>query len=196
MPCLSVALDGTRVAIISLAGMDVVDVSVHGALDGKPKATLHAMGVNTSAGGSGSLIWLPEQALLAGQVVRVTLLEACEQPDRGRTMEELFPDDEPCTQTDFTIDEAMAAQLRARPQLHQAFAVQASTSQGQQAAAVSDPRNTSFTFGVVWDFTGPDQARVRLTTHCLDDVLARRAGSSHLEAMLALGDSASFVLTA
>jgi len=35
-----------------------------------------------------------------------------------------------------------------------------------------------------------NQARVRLTTHCLDDVLARRAGPSHLEAMLALGDSA------
>ncbi|OYO27620.1 hypothetical protein CD932_20905 [Janthinobacterium sp. PC23-8] len=182
--------------MINLAGMEVVDVSVHGALDYNPKATLHAMGVNPSAGGCDSLIWLPEQALLAGQVVRVTLLEACEQPDRGRTMEELFPDDEPCTQTDFTIDDAMAAQLRARPQLHQAFAVQASTSQGQQAAAVSDPRNTSFTFGVVWDFTGPDKARVRLTTHCLDDVLARRAGSAHLEAMLALGDSASFVLTA
>lgn len=195
MPCLSVELDGSRLAMISLAGMDVVDVSVHGALDCNPKATLHAMGGNTSAGGSGSLIWVPEQALLAGQVVRVTLLEACEQPDRGRTMEELFPDDEPCTQTDFTIDDTMAAQLRARPQLHQAFAVQAGTSQGQQAA-VSDPRNTSFTFRVVWDFTGPDQARVRLTTHCLDDVLARRAGSTHLEAVLALGDSTSFVLTA
>lgn len=196
MPCLSIELDGTRVTMISLADMDVVDVSVHGALDRNPKAGLHAMGVNPSAGSSGSLIWLPEQALLAGQVVRVTLLEACEEPDRGRTMEEIFPDDEPCMQTDFTISEAMAAEIRARPQLHQAFAVQASTSQGQQAVAVSDPRNTSFTFGVVWDFTRPDQARVRLTSHCLDDVLARRAGPSHLQALLSLGDSASFVLTA
>jgi len=196
MPCLSIELDGTRVTMISLADMDVVDVSVHGALDRNPKAGLHAMGVNPSAGGSGSLTWLPEQALLAGQVVRVTLLEACEEPDRGRTMEEIFPDDEPCMQTDFTISEAMAAEIRARPQLHQAFAVQASTSQGQQAVAVSDPRNTSFTFGVVWDFTRPDQARVRLTSHCLDDVLARRAGPSHLQALLSLGDSASFVLTA
>jgi len=196
MPCLSIELDGTRVTMISLADMDVVDVSVHGALDRNPKAGLHAMGVNPSAGGSGSLIWLPEQALLAGQVVRVTLLEACEEPDRGRTMEEIFPDDEPCMQTDFTISEAMAAEIRARPQLHQAFAVQASTSQGQQAVAVSDPRNTSFTFGVVWDFTRPDQARVRLTSHCLDDVLARRAGPSHLQALLSLGDSASFVLIA
>lgn len=196
MPSLCVELDGARITMISLAGMDVVDISVHGALDCNPKATLHAMGVTASVGGRGSLIWLPEQALLAGQVVRVTLLEVCEQPDRGRTMEEIFPDDEPCTQTDFTITEAMAAEIRARPQLHQAFAMQASTSQGQRAVAVSDPCNTSFTFGVVWDFTRPDQARVRLTSHCLDDVLARRAGPCHLEAMLAMGDSASFVLTA
>lgn len=176
--------------------MDVVDVSVHGALDRNPKAALHAMGGDYKAGGCGSLTWIAEQALLAGQVVRVTLLDACEHADPGKAMEELFPDEEPCTQTVFTISEAMAAEIRARPQLHQAFAVQASTSQGQHAVAVSDPRNTSFTFGVVWDFTGPDQARVRLTSHCLDDVLARRAGPSHLEAMLALGDSASFVLMA
>ena len=196
MPCLAVELDGARVTMISLAGMDVVDVSVHGALDRNPKAGLHAMGVNPSAGGRSSLIWLPEQALLAGQVVRVTLVDTCEHADPGKTMEELFPDDEPCTQTDFTINAAMAAEIRSRPRLHQSFSVQASTSQGQQAMATSDEQSTSFTFGVVWDFAGPNQARVRLTTHCLDDVLARRAGPSHLEAMLALGDSASFMLVA
>ena len=182
--------------MISLAGMDVVDVSVHGALDRNPKAALHAMGGDYKAGGSGSLIWIAEQTLLAGQVVRVTLLGPCEQPDRGRPMEEIFPDEEPCTRTDFTIDAAMAAEIRARPQLHQSFSVQASTSQGQQAMATSDERSTSFTFGVVWDFASPNQARVRLTTHCLDDVLARRAGPSHLEVMLSLGDSASFMLVA
>lgn len=196
MPCLSVELDGTRITMINLAGMDVVDVSVHGALDCNPKAALHAMGGDYKAGGCGSLTWIAEQALLAGQVVRVTLLEACEQPDRGRTMEETFPDEEPCTQTDFSIDDEMAAELRARPQLHEDFAVQASTSQGQQAVAVSNEHNTSFTFGVLWDFAGPNQARVRLTTNCLDDILARRGGTWHLEAMLSLGDSASFMLVA
>ena len=196
MPSLRVELDGARVTTISLAGMGVIDVSVHGALDRNPKAALNAMGGDYSAGGCGSLIWVAEQALLAGQVVRVTLLEACENTDQGKTSQELFPDEEPCTQTDFSIDDKMAAEIRARPQLHEGFAVQAGTSQGQKAVAFSDEHNTSFTFGVLWDFAGPNQARVRLTTHCLDDILARRGGTWHLEAMLALGDSASFVLVA
>ena len=195
MPSLCVELDGARVTTISLAGMSVIDVSVHGALDREPKAVLDAMGGDYSAGGGGLLLWVAEQPLRAGQVLTVTLLEACEQPDRGKTSQELFPDEEPCTETDFTINEEMAAEIRARPRLHQSFSAQASTSQGQQAMAASDEHNTSFTFGVLWDFASPHLARVRLTTHCLDDTLARRAGSSHLEAILSFGDSASFVLT-
>ena len=83
----------------------------------------------------------------------------------------IHPDDEPVSHTDFTISEEMAAEIRACPRLHEAFSVEAAT-----------------------DFTRPNQARVRLTAHCLDDVLASKAGTKHLEAVLSLGDSASFSL--
>jgi hypothetical protein len=121
-------------------------------------------------------------------------LPQCAISAKGRTIQELYPDDEPVSQTDFTISEEMAAEIRSRPRLHEAFSVEAATTNGQHAAVMSDEQNTSFTFGVVWDFTRPNQARVRLTTHCLDDVLARRAGTKHLEAVLSLGGSASFSL--
>ncbi|OBV38614.1 hypothetical protein [Janthinobacterium psychrotolerans] len=196
MPCLSVELDGAPVTTINLAGMVVVDVSVHGALDRNPKAALDAGGGSDAQGGRGYLIWVTELPIQAGAVLKVVFHEACENPDEGKTIEQLFPDEEPCTQTDFTINDEMAAEIRARPQLHQAFSVQVATSQGQQAMAVSDVRNTDFTFRVLWDHTRPHQARAHLSTHCLDDVLARRAGPSHLKAMLDLGDSVSFMLTA
>lgn len=194
MPGISVEVNGARVATISLAGREVVDVSVYGALDRDPKATLNAGGNHHVDGGYGYLVWIPERALLAGDVVRVRLDKTCGIADQGKTIDELYPDEEPSTRTDFTIDENMAAELRARPRLHDAFAVQVETSSGQQAAAASDDLNTDFSFSLLWDSFRPDQARVRLATHCLDDVLARSGGTTHLKTTLSVGDSASFVL--
>lgn len=192
---ITIDINGTHIATIDLAEMEVVNVSVHGALDQKPKAVLTAYGGNYSAGGCGHLIWVAEQSLERGEVLNVKFTEACGISDRGLTIQELYPDEEPVTQTDFKINDELAAEIRARPRLHEAFAVEVATSHGQQAAAMSNELNTSFSFGVLWDFTRPDQARVRLTTHCLDDLLARKAGTSHLEAVISLGDSASFSLT-
>ena len=194
MPGISIQLGGSHVATINLSGMDVVDVSVHGALDQNPKAALGAIGGNYAEGGCGHLIWISDQSLLPGEVLSVKLNEACDGSDQGKTIQELFPDDEPSAQTDFTITDEMAAEIRTRPRLHEDFAVQVETSLGPRAVAVSNEHNTSFTFGVLWDFTRPTQARVRLTTHCLEDVLARRTGTNHLETILSVGDSASFVL--
>ena len=194
MASLHVELDGARVTTINLSEMGIVTVSVHGALDRSPKAVMDAGGGSLAQDGPGYLIWVPELTVQAGAVVKVTLHEACDNTDQGKTIGELYPDDEPCTQTDFTLNDAMAAEIRARPQLHQAFSVRAATSQGQQAMAASDINNTSFTFSVIWDHTRPSQARVHLSTNCLDDLLAKRIGTSRLQAVLSYGDSASFVL--
>jgi hypothetical protein len=194
MSGISVEVNGTRIATISLAGREVVDVSVYGALDRHQKATLNAGGNHLVDDGYGHLIWITEQALLPGDVVRVSLDESCGIADQGKTIDELYPDEEPSTRTDFTIDENMAAEMRTRPRLHEAFAVQVETSSGQQATAASDDLNTDFSFSLLWDSSRPHQARVRLATYCLDDVLARTGGSTHLKTFLFVGDSASFVL--
>ena len=194
MPSLSIDLDGNRVSTIDLTPMEVVDVSVHGSLDQDPKAVLDAMGGNYTEGGCGHLIWITETSLLPGEVLTVTLQEASSISDRGRSMGEIFPDEEPCTLTDFSINDEMAAELRARPQLHEQFYVQAATSNCRAVAVKSDDRNTRFTFRVLWDFTRPSEARVHLTTNCLDDVIARKVGLKHLEATLSFGNFASFSL--
>lgn len=194
MPSISIELDGVRIATIGLAGLQVVDVSVHGALDRDPKAALNAAGGDYADGGRGYLVWVAERALRAGEIVRVTLHDAGGEGDAGRTIAELFPDEPPSARSDFTIGADLAAELRARPLLHDGFTVRAGTSAGLQVTAASDDRNTHVTFGILWDSFRPDQARVRLATYCLDDVLARTAGTTHLQAMLAVGESASFVL--
>ena len=194
MAGIAVELDGIHLTTINLAELEVIDVSVHGALDQDPKAILSASGGNYSNGGCGHLIWIPEHVVPAGKVVKVTLTDSYSLADNGRTLSELFPDDPALTRTDFSINEELAAELRARPRLHEKFAVRAETSSGQHSIATSDEQNTSFMFGILWDWTCPAQARVRFRTNCLDDVLARRMGTKHLDATISLGDSALFTL--
>ena len=194
LPSLSIEVNGARVATIDLAELDVANVSVHGALDSLPKATLHAGGGRYAASGSSYLLWAAGHALLPGDVLRVMLCDACDNADQGKTIAELYPDEAPCTVTDFSITDAMAVEIRARPRLHDHFAVHAETSAGQQASATSNDLNTDFSFGLLWDHFHPSEARVRLATYCFDDVLQRTGGTPHLQTMIGLGDSASFVL--
>lgn len=192
MPSISVDVDGVCIATIGLAGLQVVGVQVHGALDREPKATLDASGGDYAEGGRGHRIWIAGRALRAGEVVRVAFHAGDAEGDRGRTIAELYPDADPSDRTDFTIDGAMAAEIRARPRLHDGFVAGAETSSGQQARAASDDVNTDFAFSVLWNSHEPHLARVRLATYCLDDVLARTGGTSHLQTMLSFGEHASF----
>jgi hypothetical protein len=192
MSCISIEVNGRSIATISLAGMDVVDVSVHGALDRELKAMLSAMGGNYSEGGCGYLIWIAERGLLPGEVLSVKLSDACDIATQGKTIAELYPDEEPSTKTDFSISNEMAEEIRARPRLHEGFVVQVETSLAQEAKATSDDLNTDFTLSFLWDRYRPDQVRVRLATYCLDDVLARTGGTVHLKTNLSIGDNVIF----
>lgn len=192
MSSISIEVNGRGIATISLAGLDVVDVSVHGALDREQKAVLSAMGGNYSKGGCGHLIWIAERGLLPDEVLNVRLSERCDIATQGKTMAELYPNEEPSTKSDFSIDSEMAEELRARPRLHEGFIVEVETSLAQQAKATSDDLNTDFTFSFLWDRFRPDQVRVRLATHCLDDVLARTGGTEHLKNTLSIGESVKF----
>jgi hypothetical protein len=196
MPHIAVDVNDMRITTINLTPMRVVDVSVHGALDRALKAAVDAMGGNYDEGGCGHLTWLMAHPLQPGDIVRVHLNQDDATGDAGKTFEELFPDETPSTQTDFSISDTMAAEIRARPRLHAAFDVQAWTSAGRHVTATSDERNTDFRFSVLWNHFQPDQARIHLATHCLDHVLARMAGTTHLQATIHAGESATFSLVA
>jgi len=196
MPHIAVDVNNVRITTINLASTRLMNVSVHGALDRALKAAVDAMGGNYDEGSCGHLTWLMDHPLQPGDIVRVHLHQDDAKGDAGKTFEQLFPDETPSTQTDFSISDTMAAEIRARPRLHAAFEVQASTSAGQQATATSDERNTDFRFSVLWDHFQPDQARIHLATYCLDHVLARMAGTTHLQTTIQAGESATLSLMA
>lgn len=194
MPHIAIDFNNVRITTTNLASMRLMNVSVRGALDQDMKAAVDAMGGSDEEGSCGHLTWLMEHPLQPGDILRVHLNQDDANGDAGKTFKELFPDETPSTQTDFSISDTMAAEIRARPRLHAAFEVQASTSDGQQATATSDERNTDFRFSVLWDHFQPDQARIHLATYCLDHVLARMAGTTHLQTTIRAGESATFSL--
>jgi hypothetical protein len=192
MPSIAIEVNGLHIATISLAGMDVVDVRVDGGLDREQKATLSAGGGSYGEGGSGYLIWIAERSLQPGDLVNVRLNEACDIADQGKTIAELYPDEAPSARADFSISDDMAAEIRARPRLHEGFIVRVETSSAQQATAASDDLNTDFAFSVLWPGFHSEQGRVSLRTYCLDDALARTGGKAHLQTTLSFGDSVAF----
>lgn len=194
MAGIAIAMNGTRTAAIGLDGMQVVSVFVHGALHREPKAVLEAHGGNYRAGACGHLIWIAEHPILPGDMLTIAFEAHCDSVDHGLTIDELYPDAAPSTKADFSITDEVAADIRARPRLHDAFLVHVETSSGEQASAASDDRNDDMMFSLVWDDTHPDQLRVHFRTCCFDDVAAKRGGTTHLQTMLAVGESVSMTL--
>lgn len=194
MPNVSVDVNGTRVATIGLTGLEMVNVAIFAALDSDPKARLTAFGGNYAPDGCGHLIWIDERAFLPGDVLTVTLNDHGDYGDPGNTIDELYRGEEPVSRSEVLIGDAIAAECLARPRLHEAFMARVETSTGQRADAASNDQNTDLQFMVVWHTVRPDQARVRLATFCMTDVLARQAGTEQLNATLAFNESVAFVL--
>lgn len=194
MASISIRIDRSPFASISLGHLTMLDVSVTGALNRESKCDLSAGGGDFRECGRGYLIFVDQVLIKAGQVISVMFTAGTGSGDPGHTIAELYPDAAPCPRADFSITEEMAAELRARPMLHEAFTAQVETSCGSHAIATSDRQNTDFTFRVLWTDDAPDTARVHFTTCCLNDVLARRCGTTYLRATMALGGVASFTL--
>ncbi|MEK0397617.1 hypothetical protein WNX13_11740, partial [Lactobacillus delbrueckii] len=66
----------------------------------------------------GSLLWIAERNLVPGDVLSVQLDTSCGIADRGRTIDEVYPEvegEKPFSKDDLAIDENKIAQWRARP---------------------------------------------------------------------------------
>lgn len=213
MTGMSIAVNGTCVATIGLDGKEVVNAAVYGALDRLPKAFLDANGGDYRAGGAGHRIWVSERPVLPGDVVTVSFDAHCESADEGATIAELYPDaaseaaeatepTEPTEPTDNkrdrTISAELAAEIRARPRLHDGFRVRVRTSsEGEaeaEAEAASGDDSTDFAVSLLWDHTRPHQARRHLSTSCLADFLAKAGRRTQLQTVLALGETAVITL--
>lgn len=194
MAALRIEVDGVDLVTVNLDGMHLLHVSVDSSLHQEASARLEIHGGTYGEGVDGHRIWVSDKLLVLGQSVKVSFIE-CDGPfDQGQAMREMFPEEESSEEFDFTMTDARAAELRARPQLRNSFSMTIEKGSGPGCSVDSDPENDQFTFMILWDQTRPLQARLSVRTYCLEDVIARQSGIDHLRDTLAVGESATCVV--
>lgn len=197
MPALSVSIDGITVATASTDGYDVMSVRAGGTQIDDDLATLDLSGGSYPENDESThLTWISDLPLHTGQVVTVSFLESASTSHAGKTIEELFPDEPPVTQTDFTPTTEMYMELRARPKLRDKFSFRLVSPSGTSFIGETTPDEYGFGFSVLWNSYHPERARVSLHSYTLDSLEAHGPMNNHVEENIHYGDSVQFELVA
>lgn len=197
MPALRVSIDGVMLATVSTDGYDVMSVRAGGTRIDDGLATLDLSGGSyPETGESTYLTWISDVPLQVGQVVTVTFLEAALNSHAGKTIEELFPNEPPSTQTDFKPTAEMFSELRAMPTLRDRFSFHLVSSSGTNFTGETTPDEHGFGFTVLWNSHHPERASASLHSYTLNNLEACGPMSNHVEEKLYYGDWVQFEIVA
>jgi hypothetical protein len=201
MPALRVSVDGRDVAVIDTAAYSLLAVNLHGGASQEAYAVLDVGGGAFPPGGeSAYLTWVANQELRAGQTVTVALEAEGVSSHPGKTFAELFPDEPPGADKNFvrpTPDDAMWAEIAARPRLRDGYTVRFTSSTGGDCLLRTRPEEDSFGFNVLWHgeaMFAELGTRVSLGTSCLEQVRKQEGGPQHVLETLQVGGSVTLEL--
>jgi hypothetical protein len=196
MPGFSISLNGRNVAVVSTQGLNLLSVRIHGDVVGPEFAALDVSGGNYGEGQENvSLTWVAEQALHPGDQVSITLLDAATSSHAGKTIDELYPEDEQ-PMGPWPSMELAFQQLATMPKVRTGFRFEVVSSQGDAIRSQTAPNDHLFAFSVLWNWLHPERARVSLSSNSLEQVEKREGGHDHTEFMLQCGQSVSLRVNA
>ena len=175
MPALCLLLDGELLATVNTKGYDVVSVHVHGTRTDVEFATLEMSGgIYPGNGESTHLVWVNHRELPPSQRVEVRFQEKGETHPRGKTIEELFPEEtEGEEPVEFKPTEAMVAELRSKPTLRSGYELQFAGTSGATFSGRTAPSDHGFSFTVVWNSHRPNRASLSLHGYTIDELESR-----------------------
>lgn len=197
MPALSVSIDGNLLATVCADGLDSLSVGVRGTLVDEEIADIDVHGGSYPENGDSTfLIWVGETYLQCGQVVTVSLLETASSTLQGKTIEEMFPDEQASIHTTFKPLPEMVEELRGRPKFREKFAFRLESSLGTKFVGETKPGEFGFAFSVHWNSFHPERASVSLHSYSLEDLEARGPLNYYASERICYGDSVRFELVA
>ncbi|RBB36778.1 hypothetical protein DPV79_24280 [Burkholderia reimsis] len=174
MPALEIMLDSVTVATVSTAELTMLAARVGGMLIDEAVASLNVSGSNYHLSGPPSyLTWIADTPLQAGQRIRVLFHQDGQSSQTGKTIDELYPDEPPVAQTDFTPTAEMFQKLRAMPKFREKFVIDLSSSSGTSFRGETMAGEDSFALTILWDCMHPERARTSLHSHSLDRLEAK-----------------------
>ena len=174
MPALSLTIDGKPIATVNTDGYDILDIRVHGACVDKSIATLEFSGGAHPEGGSSSfLTWVSDLSIKPNQIVKISFLKNAITSHKGKTIDELFPDDLDKEPFDFkTLPDAISA-IRAMPKLRNKVSFKVQSPQAGLFTGETEPDKHGFGFGVLWNAWHPERASVSLHSYTLESLESR-----------------------
>lgn len=190
MPAFSVYVDNNLVVTVNCEKLDVMSVRVSGT---RVEAEFASLGVSggayPDAGESTSLTWVDEIPLEPGQNVRVLFLEAGASSQPGKTIEELFPDEELEKDFDFTPTEQVFEELKAKEKLRGGWSFEYYSPESNKIEARTAPEEHGFGFTVLWNSHRPSRASISLHSYTIESLQRREPGNDHAREHLQFGQS-------
>jgi len=198
MPSLTVTLDGNALATVCCDGFDVVTVRVTSTRIDEDFSNLGVTaGSYPDEGESTYLTWVNELPLRPGQQVGVTLSQEGVTSHPGKTIEELFPDEELAkTPDDLTPTHEVFEELRRRPNLRDSYALRYNSTLGTSYAGRTSPEKHGFAFTVLWNSHRPERVSVSLYSFTIDSVEQRAPGHDYAREHLQIGQSVTVAVDA
>ncbi|WP_263773035.1 hypothetical protein [Propionivibrio soli] len=191
-PALAISLNGTELVTISSDGLNILSVRVFG-----DRITPDFANLDVSGGLYGEeqdqkhLIWEPDRIISPGDEIAVTLLENATTSRPGKTIEELYPEDEQPHEPWQPIEQVFQ-DLAQRPIVRERFTFNVKPPSGPSIHAETLPNDHSFGFSVTWVWLHPERARVSLSSNTLEGIAKREGVSTHAEFRLQYGQRVQF----
>lgn len=197
MAAIAVSVDGIPVATVCTESYDVLTVRVGGTRIDDEFAELDVSGgTYPDQGESTYLTWVNSVALEPGQTIRIALLENGATSHPGKTIDELFPEEERATTSDFKPTPELFEEIRALPRLRAGYSFRFHATGGKSFTGQTAPEEHGFGFTVLWNSRHPERASVSLHSYTLDGLEQRGPMNDHVREHIHFGQEVSFELDA
>ena len=198
MPSFIVKLDDNVLATVSCEGFDVATVSVSGTRIEEDFCNLRLSAGRYPEGEESTyLTWLNEHPLKPKQRVSVAFLQDGATSFPGKTIDELFPDEETATPTEeFKSEHELFDELRRKPNLRDRYSFEYHSTTGTAYTGATSAETYGFAFTVLWNWLRPERVSVSLHSFTIDSVEQRQPGSDHVREYLHIGQSATIEIAA
>lgn len=193
MSGLKILLNNRELAAVSNHKRNIISAYVAGDVIGPELAALHLIG-----GYYGDpeetihRIWLDAFELAEGDEIEIQFLKSISTTGSGMSIEEhaaAHTKDEASEEAD---DEDIHTWLARQPKARDHFSFELEMTNCDLIRTKSGPEDFSFHFGVMWKWTNPDEASVRLSSTSLENMKQQKAGTVLSELKLHPGCGVKF----
>jgi hypothetical protein len=193
MPSVAVEVDSTPLATIRCDEFHVVSIRVSSTRIEETFATLEmTASTHPETGESTYLMWVHDYTLLPGQVVTVRVMDEGETTGEGRSIDDLYPDEDSGDVQEPKSEAECFQELRAMPKVRAGYTFTLNSPAHPSYRGATQPDEHGFIFNLLWNWVRPNRASVFLSSYTIDSVEKRTPSREHTHEYIQAGQSATF----